>query len=213
MMNLTTNWKMITPVTGIAVLFFWVAAGQNKSEGAGSLTPPEGIPTPTMPSLEEIGDKVDTLGSSGKNFAIRYATSVQVWNGETGAFTPAQTVTGLANVIESDGNFGARGSSGGAAWNKQTGTWSVVTNIQGANSMLRSNGNFCIVGSGKATAWSRVTGTWTTKNISIPGPISTSNGNFMIRGSSRIIAWSQKTGLWTEITPSSGFVGTVSAGN
>ena len=212
-MNLANNWKTIAPVTGLAALLIWGLAGQNKSVGAGSLTPPAGTPTPVMPTLEEVGDKVDTLGSSGKNFAIRYTSRVQVWNNETGALTPLQTVTGLTTVVESDGNFCARGVASGAVWNKKTGTWSVVSNIQGASNLVKSNGNFCLVGTSKAAAWSRLTGTWSTRTISNPGGVEISNGNFLIRGQSRLIIWSEKTGAWLEVTPTNDFVGTLGAGD
>ena len=137
-MKLATNWKTIAPATALAALLVWGIAGQNRIEGAGSLTPPPGTPTPTMPTLQQIGDKVDTLASGGRNFALREATRVQVWDSRTGNFGPLQTVTGLTQVIESDGNFCARGNQGGAAWNKETRTWVVVSSIQGAVSMSRS---------------------------------------------------------------------------
>ena len=107
-MKLATNWKTIAPATALAALLVWGIAGQNRIEGAGSLTPPPGTPTPTMPTLQQIGDKVDTLGSGGRNFALREATRVQVWDSRTGNFGPLQTVTGLTQVIESDGNFCVR---------------------------------------------------------------------------------------------------------
>ena len=212
-MKLATNWKTIAPVTGVAALLLWGIAGQSSSDGAGSLTPPEGEPEPTMPTLKEIGYKVDTLGSSGKNFAFRYSTRVEVWNSETGTIAPAHTVTGLVSVVESDGNFAALGNARGSAWNKKTGTWSTVTNIPGASNLVRANGNFCIVGTSKAAAWSRMTGTWSERTISNPGSVEVSNGNFLIRGGSRIYIWSERTGNWLEHTPQTGLIGVISAGN
>ena len=155
-MNLSSNWKTIVPATGLAALLIWGIAGQNKSVGAGSLTPPPGTPAPTMPTLQEIADKVDTLGSSGKNIGLRFQSKVQVWNGETGQLSPERQVTGLQNLIESDGNFCALGSSRGYAWNKMTNTWSETPNsISGASSLTQSNGNFCLVGASRAAAWIR----------------------------------------------------------
>jgi hypothetical protein len=216
-MKLSTNLKTIAPMTGMAALLLWGVAGQYQSEGAGSLTPPPGTPTPVMPTLEEIADRLDTLpGSSGKNFALRYDTMVQVWNSKTGLFTPLQTVNPLQQVVESNGNFCALGNQGGSAWSKQTGSWSVVSGIQGATTLRVSNGNFCIVGTNKAAVWSHLTGSWTTSstisNLN-QGSIATSNGSFLIRVTSRVIAWSQTTGTWTEITPRADLREVISAGN
>ena len=152
-MNLDTNWKTIVPVTGIAALLIWAIVGQNRIEGAGSLTPPPGEPVPTMPTLQQIAEKVDTLDSGGKNYALRFTTMVQVWNGETGLLGPKQEVTGLLSVVESDGNFCAYGTVRGYAWNKMTATWVEVSGITGTPRLTKSNGNFCLVWANKAAAW------------------------------------------------------------
>ena len=210
-MKLASNLKTIAPMTGVAALLLWAVAGQFKSQGAGSLTPPAGTPTPTMPSLAEIGEKLDVLDSCGKNFALRNTTNVQVWNSATGLFTPAQTVTGLASVVESDGNFCALGSANAAAWNKSTASWSVVTNIPSASSVTKSNGNFCVIGSNKASAWSKTSGTWTTQTLTAPIRTEVSNGNFLVIGTSQAAAWNQETGTWRVQTLSNAFRDSISA--
>ena len=102
------------------------------------------------------------IESNGR-FCVIGSNQARAWTPSSGWVALPGAVSGIVDVIGSNGNFCLWTSGNmiaafdGAA---EVGAWNVQTGDRYTQAVA-SNGNFCAIGSNRAIAWNKVTGEWT----------------------------------------------------